>query len=156
MKEKSLLHRLKRYGISYCVSYTMANMILSVMNYIDSINIYDNVWLINIELSAICLIIAVLMFFSDMFISHTEGYGFSVLDMIVGFFDVAVPVLGLGGFVFNWFDLFSYEVIYPLCIIAAVYFATLVLFLINDRMTEKEINKKIKERKEMKRNEQDN
>lgn len=152
----SIFKRAKKYFVSYCISYTIANLILSIMNYSETIHIYDNVWILNIELSAVCFIIAVLMFFTDFATDPSGEDKITPLGFALGFIDVAVPVLGLGGSVFKWFNLFSKEIIYPLCIIAAVYLATLLLFIINEKITENAINRKINERKEMMRNEQQN
>ena len=151
-----LFKRIKKYFISYCISYTIASIMLSVMQFSDSIAIYNNVWLLNIELSAVCLVIAVLMFFSDLFTDPSGEEKITPLGFAIGFFDVAVPVLGLGGPVFKWFDIFSTQVIFPIIIIVAVYLATLALFIINDKLTERAINRKINERKEMMKNEQQN
>ena len=148
--------RIKKYFISYCISYTIASMILSALQYIYPVMTDINVWQFNIELSAVCLVIAVLMFFSDYLTDPSGEEKLTPLGFAIGFADVAVPVLGMGGPLFKWFDLFSAQILFPLIIIAAVYLATLALFIINDKLTEKAINRKINERKKKKKNEQQN
>ena len=157
MDKKVFLKRLKLYGISFCISYTMVSMILSVLN-IGSVLIEGNIWITNLELMLVCLVIAILMLITDLIRTPdtienpvTPGY------IAVMLADVAVPVLGLGGFVFNWFNVFSPQVLYPICILVAVYFAVFAMFYINNKHTEKELNHRISERKEVLKNDkQDN
>ncbi len=157
MRKKIFLKRLKMYGISFCISYTMASLILSILNYSSEL-ITGSVWLANIQLLVVCFAIAVLMLVTDtirapeaMESQLTPGY--FALELM----DVAIPVLGLGGFVFKWFDVFSLQVLYPICILVVIYFAVFAIFYINSKQTEKELNRRINERKEVLKNDkQDN
>lgn len=157
MKKKVFLERLKMYGLSCCISYTIASLILSALN-INSSLMEKDVWLANLQLFAVCLVIAVLMLITDTIRDPEEptsqvtpGY------FLIGILDVAVPVLGMGGFLFGWFDVISTQVIYPICILLIVYFAVFAIFYINKRNTEKELNRRINQRKEeLKNDKQDN
>ena len=151
-----LFKKLKTYFISYAISYTLASLMLSLTSLYANINTSANVWLLNAELNLVCFIISTLMLLTDWIADPSGDCRITPLSSILGFFDVALPVLCLGGSVFGWFDLLSGEILYPLCIITAVYLATLLLFIINGKLTEKAINRRINERKEMMKNEQNN
>lgn len=157
MKKDVFFKRMKMYGISCCISYTVASLILSALN-IGSTLMESNVWLSNLQLLLVCLVIAVLMLITDT-IRDPEGPTSQVTPgyFLVGILDVAVPVLGMGGFLFGWFDVFTVQIIYPICILLVVYFAVFAMFYINKKNTEKELNRRISKRKEViKNDEQDN
>lgn len=156
MKKDVFLKRLKIYGISCCISYTIASLILSVLN-IGS-TLMSDVWLANVQLLLVCIVIAVLMLITDTIRDPEEptsqvtpGY------FLIGILDVAVPVIGMGGLLFKWFDVFTLQIIYPICILLVVYFAVFAIFYINKKITEKELNRRISKRKEVLKNDkQDN
>ena len=140
---------MRNYGISFCASYTLVSVVLSVLNNTGD-QIMGNIWIVNIQLALVCLAIAVLMFVSDTLMNHgEENVPLSPLGIAMDLLDVAVPVPGLGGFVFHWFNVFSYQILYPVVIMIAAYFVVLLLFIINNKHTEKQLNQKIQERKEM-------
>lgn len=157
MDRKIFFKRMKLYGISFCISYTMVSAILSFLN-LNSELISGNIWLSNVQILVVCFVIAVLMLITDTIrspetIESQLTPGFFALELL----DVAVPVIGLGGFAFKWFDVFSLQVLYPICILVAVYFAVFAMFYINSKHTEKELNRKISKRKEeLKNGRQDN
>ena len=156
MKKDILLKRLKLYGISWCISYTMVSLILSLLNISSEIKMY-NVWHSNVELIALCFVINLLMLITDT-IRDPES---PTVQLTAGYFaiqilDVAAPVLLMGGLWFRWFNVFSYEVLYPIVILLAVYFAVFAIFYINSKNTEKELNRRISERKEVMRNDKQN
>ena len=149
--------KLKIYGISCCMSYTFASTILSLLNSYSEL-ITFNVWNVNLQLFIVCLAIAVLMLISDLtiFRSKDEDDGVSLLQLGVDLFDVAVPVLGLGGPVFHWFDLFSVQILSPILILVAVYLIVFALFYWGMKQTEKELNIMIRKRKEMMKHDEEN
>ena len=146
MKKKIFLKRLKLYGTSFCISYTIASMILSALN-INSELIKENIWLTNIQLLIVCFTIAVLMLITDTLLCREENL-ISLPNFLLGLADVAVPVLVMGGPVFHWFSLSTIYILIPIIILFVVYAATFALFYINAKLTEKELNRKIHERKE--------
>ena len=156
MKKKIFLKRLKLYGICTCISYTLVSMILSVLN-IGSELVTGNTWVANVQLFSVCLVISVLMLITDTIkdpetatTEATPGY------ILVGLLDVAIPVLGMGGFLYGWFDVFSTQVLYPICILVVVYIAVFAMFYIIGKKTERELNRIINDRKERSSHEKNN
>ncbi len=147
MKKQTLLKKIKTYGISGCISYTMVSLILSLLNNTGNL-METNIWITNLQLLAVCFSIAVLMLVTDC-IRNPEGLsvGVNPVDIGLDLLSVAVPVLGLGGFVFHWFNVFSEQILIPIVILVIVYSAVLGLFVLNNKQTEKELNQKINERK---------
>ena len=145
------------YGVCTCISYTLVNLLLSVLN-MNSELIRGDLWITNVQLFSVCFVISVLMLITDTVRDPDTATGEPTVGYIgIGLLDVAVPVLGLGGFVYKWFNVFSLEVLYPICILVIVYFVVFGVFYINGRQTEKELNRRISERKEVLNNaKQDN
>ena len=71
-----------------------------------------------------------------------------VPGFMLGLADVAASVLIMGGLVFHWFSFSTIYILIPIGILLVVYLATFALFYINAKLTEKELNRKILERKE--------
>lgn len=148
---KNLKKSIVACSVSCCASYTLASVLISLLN-INEMNY--NIWVINIELFFVCFVIALLMLISNAFLDYDNNIK---ITFLIGFAEVAVPVLVLGGPVFNWFDLFSPQIISPVLILSFVYIAIFILFYLHGKKVEREINKKISERKERIRNDkQDN
>ncbi len=154
MQKNKLIRRLRTYGVSCCVSYTFVSMIFSVLSMSNHV-ISDNPWQTHLELFAVCAAIALLMFFSDTLL-HQEDDTMTVTGFFVGLCDVAIPVIGLGGFLFQWFNPLSTQIILPIIILLCVYLAIFVLFYLNAKHTEKELNRKINERKERLQHDKEN
>lgn len=151
VKKEAVKKRVRNYTISLCGSYTLLNVILSLLNQDSAL--FNGGWGANLQMFVVCLAIAVLMFITES-IRNPDGMKtqITVCEIGIDLIDVAVPVLGLGGPVFHWFELFSFQIIYPICIMIFVYAVIFVLFYINSKQTEKELNRKINERKEVLRN----
>ena len=149
--------KLKIYGTSCCMSYTLASIILSILNSFGDL-ITFSVWHENLQLFIVCLAIAVLMLITDLVILRNtdEDDGINPLQIFLGLVDVAIPVLGLGGPVFHWFDLFSVQILSPIIILVVVYFVIFALYYWGFRQTEKELNNMIRKRKEMKKHDEEN
>ena len=147
MKKQTLFKKIRTYGISGCISYTLVSFILSLLNLNFRLMVQD-FWRSNLEILAVCFSIAVLMLVTDC-IRNPEGteQGVDPVGIGLDLVNVAVPVIGLGGFVFRWFQVFSEQVLIPICILVVVYFAVFGLFYLNNKQTEKELNRKINERK---------
>ncbi|HCA55020.1 MAG: DUF3021 family protein [Clostridia bacterium] len=146
MDRKSLLKRLRTYGISCCVSYTLVSLILSALNRSENL-IAGDIWRTNLQLLSVCAVIALLMFITDTLLKQEEN-SFSLPGFMLGLADVAAPVLIMGGLVFHWFSFSTIYILIPIGILLVVYLATFALFYINAKLTEKELNRKIHERKE--------
>ncbi len=144
--KRSFFKKLVYYGVSFCVSYTLVSLILSLLN-INASLVAGNFWIYNIEIMSVCFCIALLMWLTDTFIKGSSYDDMTPLGIFADLMDVALPVIGLGGFVFDWFDVFSKEILYPIIILLFVYFVVLGFFYLNAKMTEIELNKKIQERK---------
>ncbi len=159
--KQNRIKKLRNYGISCCVSYTFVSIILSLLNVrqhlMSGTDVHD-VWLNNIQIFVVCLAIAVCMFITDCLFKIDDGEeNYSLISFTLGLVDVVIPVMGLGGFVFRWFNVFSYQILYPTGILLFVYLAVFGLFCLNAKHTEKELNRKINERKERKNHDkQDN
>ena len=156
---KRLTKLLRTYGISCCISYTLVSLILS-----QSVTLSDYgkktgaefIKQLNGQIFILCLVIAVLMLITDIVIDDGEDSGMTLLGFTLGLADVALPVLGLGGFVFNWFNVFSPEIISPIVILLIVYLVVFGMFFINTKLTEMSLNQKINERKESSNHEKNN
>ena len=157
MNKKIFIQRIKIYGISCCISYSAASLILSALN-VNSTLMTDNVWLSNLQLLAVCFVISVLMLITDT-IRDPDNHPEEVTPgyILVGIIDTAVPVLGMGGFLFGWFDVLSMQVLFPIAILLIIYFAVFAIFYFSGKNTEKELNRRISERKDdLKNDKQDN
>lgn len=145
--KKKIIKNLKKSivtcSVSCCASYTLVSVLLSLFSIND---LKENVWVINLELFIVCFVIALLMLLSNLF--SNDDMGNTKISFLVGFAEVALPVLLLGGPVFNWFDLFSAEMLSPLFILTFVYTTVFFMLYLYGKWVEKNINKKISERKE--------
>lgn len=132
------LNKIKFYLMSCFVSFTIADLVLSVLNIMDRVGMY-----VNLEIFAVCFCIALVMFILDVVGSNLNR---PVL-MLLQFADVVISVLGLGGFVFGWFPISLEYILLAFMILTFVYIVTCLLIFGFDKITENEINKKISERK---------
>lgn len=147
MTKKTLYQRLRDHALSCCISFTLVNVILSALN-IRSELIVGNVWQANLEMFAVCFVIGLLMLIASLFRQEDGSPHVTPLTIGIELVCVAVPVLGLGGFVFHWFDPFSVQILYPIVILIAVYALTAAIFYFNAKRTERELNRLINARKE--------
>ncbi len=147
MKKQLIITALKDCSATCCISYTLVSLILSLLNTYNNL-MADDAWKHNLELFTVCFVIALLMFLMRIIMKQDEvprvSLGIVAADLLI----VAAPVLGLGGFVFHWFDVFSPQVLFPIGILLIVYALTATIFYFSTKKTEKELNRKINERKE--------
>lgn len=141
----SISKRIPHYMIMCCVSFTVSVMLLSLIH-----TWYDLMatvaWVANYELFAVCFAIAALMFITD---TLTENLPRSVVAL-VQFTDETLCVVGLGGLVFGWFPISPIWFLVIFAIDAIIYICTfLMMYYINSKIS-KDINQKIKERKNLK------
>ena len=73
-------------------------------------------------------------------------------NVFIHLLDVGIPVIGLGGFVFRWFDPLSTQVLMPVGVMVAVYFIIYFAALINNIVIARNINEKIRRRKDEQNN----
>lgn len=144
---EKLPQRIKHYLTIGCISFTAVEIIVSVLNVCTNL-MSSNIWAFNLEAFIVCLTIAVLMFFTDVF-----TYNFSqLLGILIQLADVIVVVIGLGGFVFHWFPMKWELFLLVLGICVIVYIIVYIAMIFSARVTSYQLNKKIIERKEQKKN----
>ena len=155
MTKKQVLDRLKNCGLSCCISFTLVNLILSVLH-LDAELMQGNFWRYNLEIFVVCFVIALLMFIVSLFSQEDNPLRMTPGAVVIDLLCVAAPVLGLGGFVFRWFNPFSVYVLYPIVILLVVYALTAAAIYWNARRTEKEINQAITDRNKQRNREKEN
>ncbi|MGN0536951.1 MAG: DUF3021 family protein [Acutalibacteraceae bacterium] len=143
---ENLPQRIKHYLTIGCVSFTAVEIIVSVLNVCTDL-MSSNIWAFNLEAFVVCLTIAVLMFFTDVLTYNLS----QLLGILIQLTDVTVVVIGLGGFVFNWFPMKWNFLLLVLGIIFAVYIIVYGAMIFSTRVTSYQVNKKIIERKEEKK-----
>lgn len=146
---EKLPQRIRYYLSIACISFTAVEIIMSILQVIYPEDLMSStVWIFNLEAFAVCLTITVLMFFTDVF-----TYNFSkILGILIHLVDITVVVMLLGGFVFHWFP-FKWEfLLLVLGVIFAVYIIVYGAMVFSTRVTSYQVNKKIIERKEQKKN----
>ncbi len=146
---EKLPQRIKYYLSIACISFTALEIIMSILQIIYPEELMSSAgWTFNLEAFSVCLTIAVFMFFTDIF-----TYNFNkILSIIIHLMDITVVVMLLGGFVFHWFPIKWEFLLLVLGIILAVYIIVYAAMIFNVRVTSYQINKKITERKERKKN----
>ncbi len=136
-----LKKKIKFYFSVCCISFTILELVLSTLNACFDL-MSSNLWINNIEMFAVCLCIALLMFITDRFSKNHSLITKITIDLL----DILAAVYGLGGIAFKWFTTWD-SIIISFCVILVVYFLVFLIMILNAKITDNKINKKILERK---------
>lgn len=136
------------YILICCVSYTICNILLSILNMAFNGFMEVAPYYLNLQEFSVCFLIAVLMFFTDRLTKNCS----SLLGIIVSIADVTVSVFGLGIFVFHWFSINPLSLIIAFGVLLAVYFGTFPIIYLVDKKWTSDLNKILDQRKKEKTN----
>ena len=146
-KKSAYLKALKDCSLTCCISYSLLSYILSLLNLNNTV-IKGNVWQNNLQLFMMCAVISMLMFLARIIFEPSEKAYFSLSGIAIDLVVVAIPILVMGGPLYNWFDISKTEVLYPILIFMVVYVLAAGNFYLIAKHSEKELNRRINERKE--------
>ena len=141
-----MFKRIKDFLVLNCVVFTIMSMVLNMLYIItDVVKTSEQLGYVTITMQylSVTTVVCFLLFLFDKIVSKKEMYSHITALLIV-----IATVFGLGGFVYQWFPIFSWWTLATLGIIFVVYFSVhFILFTKNIDATN-EINKKLEEMQE--------
>lgn len=147
-----MLKKIKFYFILNCLSFTIMTFALNLFyitsGIVDEINKLGYVQL-TLQYLSVTTVISLLFFAFDKLIKKDEIYSHLISLLIV-----MASVYGLGGGVYKWFPIFSWDTPITLGIILIIYFAVYFLLFAKNIEASNQINKKLKEMQEAEQNEE--
>lgn len=137
---ENLSNKFNHYLTVLVHTFTWQTLILSIINFGESIINSQTI----MQFFTVACVITALMAITDIF---TQKRGSIPVIILTNLLEVFIVVLGLGGFVFKWFEFIWTDLLVVIGIIVIIYFVIFGIFIFKMKMDSDYINKLIKENK---------
>lgn len=141
-----MFKRIKDFCVLNCVVFTVMSLVLNLIYIITDVVKTSEQFgyvVITMQYLSVTTVMCFLLFLFDKIVSKDEMYS-HIIALII----VIATVFGLGGYVYEWFPIFSGWSLATLGIIFLIYFLVRFIVFAKDIDASKQINKKLEEMQE--------